>query len=61
MQQLDQPTALTPTPMPAVALEVGPQPIRWEQLQQVSGGSPRGGWNASLAGSDATESPRGGW
>jgi hypothetical protein len=63
MQQLDPSTTTTTTPTPSAAtpLDAGPQPLRLDQLQQVCGGSPRGGWNASLAAGDGTESPRGGW
>jgi hypothetical protein len=61
MQQFDQTTTTPLNPSPTTPRQNGPQPLRLEDLQQVSGGSPRGGWNVSQPLSDATESPRGGW
>lgn len=41
------------------ALPKGPVPLEVQQLKQVCGGSPKGGW--MVAGDASAKSPKGGW
>jgi hypothetical protein len=49
--------ASTDAQQPAAPQRRGPVPLSPEQLRQVGGGSPKGGWS----GIEPMSSPKGGW
>ena len=57
--QKTQPIAAVLQQAAPAAQPKGPVPLEAQQLKQVSGGSPKGGWMA--AGAASTMSPKGGW